>query len=143
MAYATQTDIEEIFGVPNVKKWADRDGDGVEANITARITKALAYADVTINDRLRDSQYTVIPFTDSPLPESVVDVAAKLAAIWLYENRGIADYDPDTGRMVHKLKFTKDSVNEWLHCVKTGKIRLSLTGRNHNYMEAVTHDLDS
>ena len=85
MAYILRTDIEDIFGKENVKKWADLDSAGVTADITARITRAITAAEDRVNSRLRNGPYT-IPFGS---PESIIqEITAKFAGLWLYNTRG-------------------------------------------------------
>jgi len=92
MSYATRSDLNEVFGKPNVDKWADLDNDGVSATITARITKALAVADDEVNNRLRNGLYALpIVLSEGGTPVVIVDAAAKIAGCWLYTSRGLAD----------------------------------------------------
>ena len=141
MAYATQANVEAIFGASNVNKWANIEQDGVAATITARIVLALENADSTINDYLRDSRYT-IPFTSSPLPLSLVDTAARLAGIWLYESRGVVDMDMETEKPIHKLMWHQKRVDKWLRNAKVGRIKLD-EDTTTGHPEVVSHELTS
>lgn len=85
MAYATQTDIENLFGTANVARWSQLDNTSTDTN-TTRITLALTVADAMIDDRFRGSVYAV-PFTT--VPTMVTQWAAKFAGVWLYSSRGI------------------------------------------------------
>lgn len=140
MSYAGRSDVEDIFGVNNVKKWADIDGDGVAATITARITRALEFANGHIDDRLRSGPYAV-PFS-TPYPVSLIDAAAKIAGVWLYEGRGITDFDSETGRSQHRLHWHKRSVDKWLHDLKLGKVTLDVD-KSESTPEVVTHVLET
>ncbi len=86
--YIAQSDIESIFGVVNVQKWSKLDNTaGADAT---RIANAIEHAEAVVEDRLR-SQYA-IPLTGiGVLPPIITDWCAKLAGVWLYEARGIAD----------------------------------------------------
>lgn len=88
MAYSTRSDVEEIFGKTNIKKWADMDNDDVTTDIEARITAAILYADAEINDRLRGGPYT-LPFTS--VPTTIIRLSATMAAVWLHDLRGNED----------------------------------------------------
>lgn len=93
MAYSTQTDLEDVYGTTNIAVWsqlnesASRAATGVPAADTARIARAIAYADAVINDRFRGFRYD-LPF--SPVPTAVVNWSATIAGVWLYRSRGIA-----------------------------------------------------
>lgn len=91
MSYATRSDIESIFGTANVTRWSQLSPAVVTAD-TDRIARALAVADNTINDLFRGSKYSV-PLTGAAgsLPVVVVDWAAKIAGVWLYNSRGFKD----------------------------------------------------
>lgn len=141
MAYATRTNLENLFGLSNVTKWADIEGDGVAATITARITLALDNADTEINDRLRDGRYA-IPIVSNPLPLGLVDTAARLAGVWLYESRGVVDMDLDTGRPIHKLQWHAKRAENWIKKVKTGVLKLS-EATTVSFPEIVTHVLSN
>ena len=103
MSYCQRSDIEDIFGVTNVAQWADLDNDEKAAKITARIARAIAVADAEVDSRLRGSPLTV-PVVDSAgdTPVLITDVAARLAGVWLYENRGVQDA-PEDSNGEHRL----------------------------------------
>ena len=122
MSYCDRTDIEAIFGIQNVAKWADLDNDQDAEKVEARIDKAIAFADNKIDDRLRRSVYTV-PLEgagDEDPPSSVVDMAATFAGVWLYESRGVMDFDPDTGIARHQLSYQKKAVETKLRNILSG-----------------------
>lgn len=118
--YADRDDIEDVFGNSNTAIWADLDNDADSTKITARIDKALAFADAKINSYLASSIYT-IPFT-SPDP-LIIDLAAKLAGLWLYENRGIKDTTED-GKALHRFTWIRTEVDATLKRLKHGWITL-------------------
>ena len=129
MSYCARADIESVFGVENVKQWADLDNDEVSTKIAARITAAIAYAQAEVDDRLRGGPYT--PPLDEPPPSVITDIAAKLAGVWMYENRGVRDYNPDTGEAEHRLTFQKDDAEKKLREIRVGLRRLDLADRMH------------
>lgn len=126
MAYSVRADIEVRFSKGNIAKWADLDDDGVLADIESRITAAITYADAVIDARLRGGPYT-IPFVASTLPELILDASAKLAGVWLYEARGVTDWDVESGKPQHQLHFQKNEVMKLLKELMVGRVRLDLT----------------
>lgn len=127
--YCARADIENVFGITNAETWADLDNDGDAGKITARIASACAWATREINDRLRASIY-VTPLVEDEggaLPETVVDLAANLAGVWLYEHRGVKDYNPDTGASVHRLQYQKDAANRVIRMVLAGQRQFKCT----------------
>jgi phage gp36-like protein len=119
--YCDRGDIEDQFGVANVGKWADLENHNDDAMISARIDAAIAWAKQEIDDRLR-GRYYEIPF--SPAPATIVRIAATLAGVWLYESRGVQDFDEATGKPNHKLAWAKDQADKLLVDIVSGKRRL-------------------
>jgi len=102
VAYATADDVKMTFGRLNVEKWADADNDGNQSIINARIDWALLQAEARIDGRLKGSQYE-IPF--NPVPTVINDLCARLAAIILWELRGITDSDLEMDAMTGHRKY--------------------------------------
>lgn len=123
MAYAVRSNVEDVFGVTNVTDWADIDNDGVAQTITDRIARALVVAEARVDALLYMGPYT-IPFATAPT--EIVDVTAKLAGVWLYEHRGMADFDPKTGESANKLAYIKRLAEETLKGVVEGSVRFIL-----------------
>jgi len=85
--YIAQSDIEDVFGVDSVAAWSQLDPDEDDSTAdTARIAKAIAYAERTVEDRFRNGRYAV-PFSGTSVV--LVDWCAKLAGVWLYSSRGV------------------------------------------------------
>ncbi len=122
-SYIGQTDIEDVFGQDNVAKWSQLDND-VNTADTSRITKSITYAEETVNDRFRNSRYAV-PFTGT-ISEKIKEWCAKLAGIWLYENRGIRD----TNTEGNKFTGMKDDVNEEINKYLSGARQLNATAHD-------------
>lgn len=80
--YISQTDVENVFGVDNVKTWSDIDASG--STDTTRVAKGISVAEEDVENRFRDGDYAV-PFSSAV--ETLKDFMAKLAGLWLYENR--------------------------------------------------------
>lgn len=85
--YISQSDVEGRWGTSNVAAWSQLSNTSVTAD-TARIDLAIAWAELTIDDRFRGAGY-VVPLT--PVTAVVKEWAAALAGIWLYRARRITD----------------------------------------------------
>lgn len=97
--YITRESIEAQHGVDNVEAWGDLDGDQDAGKITARIDKAIAYAETFIDDRFRQSKYA-IPFrAESGDLEALFSEVARFAGCWLYKSRGSLDSSNLTQKM--------------------------------------------
>lgn len=120
MSYATQADIEAIFGASNVRTWADLDNLGDEETIADRIEWALAAADGEVNDRLTGGPYA-LPIA-SP-PASLIECAARIAGVKLYESRGIQDMG-STDEPADQMQPHRKMANAWLKLVKSAAVRL-------------------
>jgi len=81
-SYVTKDDLEDIFGKDNIATWSNLDGEA-DAD-TVRIDRAIAVAEEDVENRFRDGKYA-LPF--NPIPLVVKDWCARLAGIWLFENR--------------------------------------------------------
>lgn len=126
MAYCERADVEAVYGIANVKTWADLDSDGDAEAITARIDAAIAEATEEIDDRLRYGPYALPLANDSDeVPLSVKRMCATLAGVLLYEARGVQDYNPDTGTPVNKLLWNRRRVETFLSEVRARKRTLS------------------
>ena len=125
MPYSARTDVEAVFGTTNVEQWATLDdGDGA-AEITARITAAILYADAQIDDIARLSPYrTPLQDDDRNTPTTIMKLSAKLAGIELYEARGSQDFNPQTGMPYHRLAFQATRAKRLLEAIRTGQVKL-------------------
>jgi phage gp36-like protein len=121
MAYSADTDLYDQFGLSNVTKWADLDNDGSAEKIAARIARAIAWADAEIDSRLRGGPY-VLPLADEEedVPLEIVDASACLAGVWLYESRGVTDYDETSGQPIHRLAYQRKRVDRVLREIIAG-----------------------
>jgi phage gp36-like protein len=125
--YATQADMEDVFGAANVLAWSDTAGAGVAD--AGRISRALAHADQTIDDMFRGGPYSLPLSGGSGVPAKVTEWAAKLAGVWLYEARGLRDTDGN--RLADMAEAVKTEIRSYL----TGPRRLLAT-RHANTPEA-------
>jgi len=205
MAYCERADVEDIFGIGNIKVWADLDneqiaatvwaaettyaagvyvtpttangflyftdaggdsgktepkwpdgegetvGDGditwtaVVDQITARINRAIEAASAEIDDRFRRSVY-VIPFVPvdgaepAVFPTTLVNICATLAGVWLYEARGVQDFDPATGSPVHRQAWKRNHALGIIKQVLTGTMDLDCERGGTYTPDAVVED---
>lgn len=138
-SYCTRTNINDVFGIKNVEQWADLDNDKNESDINARVARAVAVSTAFMDNRFRRTRYT-IPIVCSSSGETLVDIAAKLAGVWLYENRGIRDVDPASGNPKHALMWHKTEANRLLDQIISGAIELDAPQSSEAKMEVVVHD---
>lgn len=125
MSYATREDIENIFGCSNVESWADLENNGDADHIESRITWALSQSTSDLDDMMDEGPYD-FPLTDTPYPASVIHHVALMAALHLYDSRGLRDADPGKDIMMpHRKKVAK-----WVMSVLNGSYRISELTRN-------------
>ena len=123
-AYATQAQVEDVFGVENVQQWSDLDNTG--NTDTARITRGIAVVSERIDDVARTTAYKIpLGDEDAAISITVSDLAATLAGIWLYEARGSQDFNPQTGEVAHRLEFKRQRAEQMLADIRDGRIRLN------------------
>lgn len=118
--YCVRADIEAIYGTKNVEKWADLDNEGVAVDITARITAAAARGTSDVNSRLKCAQYP-LPFDDggATVPEPVEYLCSLYAGFWLYQNRGVMDYDGE-GNAQDQLQHQRKEYDKIIRMVIAG-----------------------
>lgn len=105
MPYSTQTDLEDVFGRDNIRTWSNLDQND-ETVDTARITKAITWADRQIDNTFRRSKYAVplISVDGNDLVE-VTDWSARLAGQWLkYSHAGGEIFDEDTDERTKRVR---------------------------------------
>lgn len=117
MPYAADIDMYNVYGKTNIRAWADINNNGIEAEITARITWALALADTKVDAMLKGGPYTV-PFTTAPA--LIVDLAARKAGIILYDSRG----HQDAGAATDNLQPFRDYIMKAVREIRSLKLRI-------------------
>lgn len=121
--YISQDDINNLFGSVNVAKWSNLNNqDDARSPDATRITAAITYAEDRVDDRLRGGPYA-IPFASAPT--TIKDIAARLAGVWLYESRGIEDFDPEFGRPIHRLQWHRQHAERQLDAIVRGQLDLN------------------
>lgn len=121
MSYSTEADIKQVFGTTNVDKWADLDDDANASNVAARIAVAVLVADDEIDDAARCMPYR-LPLANAAgsTPRTIINLAATIAGLWLYEARGSQDFHPQTGVPSHRLAWKSLWVRRTLRDIRTG-----------------------
>ncbi len=116
--YCTPADVFAEYGRANVTQWADLDNRKDGNAIAARVAQAIDEATNEVDDRLRNGGY-VLPF--DPVPTTIRKLAARYAGVWLYESRGIEDYDETSGKPQHRLAWQRQNFEKVLTEVRAGK----------------------
>ena len=121
--YCTLAQVQDVFGVENIKQWSDLDSSG--SLDTDRVARAIAVASEEIDDVARVSTYTIpLADQDAAISVSISDLAATLAGIWLYESRGSQDFNPQTGEASHRLEFKLLRAQQKLNDIRDQRIRI-------------------
>lgn len=135
-ALTTLVELNMVFGTANIQRWADLDNDKSASFISDRIAWAISSASDDVRDELGEALYE-LTITNSTIRR----LTAMLAGVQLYESRGIEDWDPETGRAVHRLKYVADRASMMMRKIKAGIIKLS-TEPKHT-MAPEVYDLGS
>ncbi len=121
ISYCNSSDIGQVFGNTNRDKWADLDDDANAVNMAARIAVAVLVADDEIDDSARCQHYR-LPLANAAgsTPRTIINLAATIAGLWLYEARGSNDFHPQTGVPSHRLAWKSLWVRRTLRDIRTG-----------------------
>ncbi len=122
--YSTDDQLDDIWGAVNIETWADLDNDGNATTIAARKDRARVVSKARIDDVLRDTHFTIPIAKGGITPVTIVDIEARLAGIWLYENRGVIDFHPKTGAPYHRLSFARRECQRQLEEIRAGRLKL-------------------
>ena len=123
--YCTSTNVNQIYGTTNVQMWADLDDDGNTTNIAARITTFIGMVAADMDAKFRRTHYEIpIVAQDGTVPSEVRYLCARLVGPAMYEARGVQDYDPETGKLVNRLAFAKETAEAYLEEIATQKRKL-------------------
>lgn len=93
MVLTDRKQIEDIYGVENVKIWADLDNTGKEKDIELRVNTAIKHAGMYINGRMVEGPYP--PPYEDPIPEAIAYMASLKAGINLFNGRKIVDAEDE------------------------------------------------
>lgn len=139
--YCDRADIEDRWGIDNPKKWADLDDDQDATKIAARIERAIEAASDEIDDELRGGPYLVPIRNDGQqIPRTIRRLAAQMAGIWLYENRGTEDYDAENDTIAHRLTYAKKESEQIIRRIKFGAKKIDAEKAGSARLAAVTSD---
>lgn len=122
MPRATRSDLELAFGKHNVEKWADVNNNRLVTEIDARVTWAIEEASAELDARLGHSVIQLADLTGPPWPRLVVRLEAYLAALLLYESRGISDAEEGE----HQLRWVDQRVKKLISAVHLGQVKLDV-----------------
>ena len=89
-AYISRSDIEQIFGVPNIIKWAILSGADPtqstgQTEITARVNWSIGAAEAMFHNAMREGMY-ILPLTGPDAVQWAKLVCATLAGNLLYQH---------------------------------------------------------
>lgn len=125
--YCTIENVYQVYGSTNVNMWADMDADGDPAKIAARINLMISLVAADMDTKFRLAHYEVpVVASNGEVPLEVRYLCARLVGPYLYEARGVQDYDPQTGRPIHRLAYAKESAEKYLEEVAIQKRKLDV-----------------
>ena len=84
-SYIDQDDIENVYGSDNVVQWSNLTGANT-VNST-RVTAAIDWAEAFVENRFRQSRYTVPFVAVGTYDKMLIDWCAAYAGYWLYRSR--------------------------------------------------------
>lgn len=136
-AICDRDDLDDIFGVSNVDKIADADGDEDATKIASRVTWACNRATTKMWNRLRGGPYAV-PIT-SP-DDELVEMTARWAGVLLYNGPGMKDDASEEGD-AKTMSGHMRLIEEFVRGVHAGTIRFDAEMATRNYPTALhNHD---
>jgi hypothetical protein len=143
--YAARSDLENIFGVPNIIKWAilsanDPGSPAGLAEITARINWAISVATADFENAMRQGRYT-LPITGTGASVWATTVVATLAGLLLYQHLKPTQRDQDGRPIPDRYDGIFTWAEQQMNFVRSGKLRLdaAVFGKGTNAPEA-THE---
>ena len=136
--YAVRSDLEQIFGIENIIKWAnlsgvDPDSNAGLAQISARINWSISIASVDFENAMREGPYT-LPITGAGASVWATNVVAILAAEWLYSHIRHAQRGADGKMPTNGYEGFTTWARQQLDFARAHKLRLDATvfGRGTN-----------
>ncbi len=143
--YAALGDLQNIFGVPNIIKWAilsanDPDLPAGQAEITNRVNWAIGVATVIFENSMRQGPYA-LPIRGPGASIWATTVVSILAGEWLYIHSRHAQRGPDGKIIFSDYEGERTWAQEQMDFARSNKIRLDavLSGKGTN-APMVTHD---
>jgi len=142
--YATQYNVNDIFGASNVEKWANASADASDSNagfseITRRVKWAITSATADFENAMRQGRYE-LPITGAGACVWATNVVSILAGEWLYSRMRHAQRGPDGKPMACEFEGYITWAQLQMDYVRSGKLRLdaSVFGKGTN-APFVTH----
>lgn len=93
--YADLEDVADLMGLDNLQIASDLENDDTAVD-AARVQRGFNSTDPMIHAEIRGGGIFAVPLASMSTDTAAImkDVSARLMAWWLYNNRGIADVDP-------------------------------------------------
>ncbi len=118
-----QSDIENVYGVNNVRRWSQLDQDSKQGDAT-RIALGITNAESKFADRFRNSVY-IVPACGTSA--TYTNWIATLAGVWLYQNRGVRDAEAEGATPLDiKMIADHDAMMLEMDAVLSGSRELSI-----------------
>lgn len=116
--YTSYSLMCQKYGTTNITRWSNHDNNDQLPDYT-NITLGIGVAESQLNQFFSNGPYTV-PLT--PINATISDWATSLAALWIYETRGMFEDNPQAN------KLTPDAANarRWMAAYKGNTSTLSL-----------------
>ena len=133
LQWTSRDEIEQMFGVTNVTKWADLENTQVAATITEQINWSVLEATDEVKELLPGTAASFVTCAPRPLRRAVTVLAAEL----LYEARGIDDTSTEDG--VHRLTQLANRARTYLRKVQAGAIRVKQDAGVTSFPKVVPH----
>ncbi len=126
--YAQRSDLENIFGVPNIIKWAvlsqnDPDSLAGQAEITNRINWAIGVATADFENAMRQGRYS-LPIAGPGASVWATTVVATLAGLLLYQHLKPTQRDQDGRPIPDRYDGIFTWAEQQMNFVRSGKLRL-------------------
>jgi len=144
-SYCLRSDIEYIFGVPNLIKWAIVSGNDPaspagQAEVTNRINWAIGWATVDFENAMRQGRYT-LPITGPGASIWAKELVAMLAGLRLYGHLRPTQRGPDSNIIPHPYADQLTYVTLQLDYARSGKMVLDalVFGKGTNAPEVTHH----
>lgn len=114
--WTSRSELERMFGVSNVRRWADTENTADESLIAANVREAIDDATDEAMSLLSRAPCGQVVVASRTLRRNVT----RLAAAILYEARGVMDTADEEGR--HRMKYSRDQAYKWFRMVRAGQI---------------------
>jgi phage gp36-like protein len=119
--YCENMDLVQRFGAELLNQYANMTGSDTLAQLDGRKLWARYQASRDVDDALRGGQYDV-PLAGPPYNTTIVDIAAYLSLIRLYELKGTLDWSVETGKPQHRYHFQREMANRRLKMIRSGTL---------------------